>query len=548
MGKMPEVDVRSFDFENYEQLYERFRWNIPKYFNIGEATCDRHSEDGGRVAIFYEDDEGHESKHTFWDLRNTSNQLANLLRDLGIGKGDRVGVLLPPRPETMTTFLAVYKLGGIVLSLSPLFGREAVRYRLKDCDAEALVLESERRDIRDIEGEIKSLKNVLVVEEERLGGKELSFDEIRKASKRFDVTETLSDDPAHMFYTSGTTGPPKGTLHAHRFVLGHVPSFQLYFDLAPTENDVFWTPADWGWIGALGDVVFPALYFGMPVLAYHRRGRFDPRRALEIMEKYKVTCSFIPPTALRMIRKTVEYPSKEYDLSLRVVSSAGEAVGVDVVIWGREKLGVPVNEFYGETEVNLVVAMSSRIMKVKPGAMGRPCPGHVVEVFDEEGNILPPGEIGEIGVKTPDPIAFLGYWNMPEATKKRYRGEWFMMGDLGYKDEEGYLWFKARADDLIKSAGYRIGPSEVEGVINTHTAVLESAVVPKPDPVRGHIVKAFVVLKEGVEPSEGLKVEIMDLVKQRLAAYAYPREVEFIDELPKTVTSKIKRYELRERA
>jgi len=542
---LAEVDVRKFQHESYEQLYKSFRWNIPKIFNIGEATCDRHSKDKSKVAIFYEDDQGTEAKYTFWELRNASNQLANVLKDLGIERGDIVGVLLPSRLETAVALLALYKSGCVALSMSPLFGSDAVEYRLKNSKAKALILESERKDIRKIAGEIETLKHVIVVEGDRLNKNELCFEETENASTRFKPAETTSEEPAQMFYTSGTTGPPKGTLHAQRFVLGHVPAFQLYFDLAPKENDVFWTPADWGWIGALGDVLLPALYFGMPVLAFRRSGGFNPRTAFEIMEKYRVTCAFIPPTALRMMRKIVKHPAEEYDLRLRVIASAGERVGADNVIWGRETLGIPINEFYGATEANLVVVTCSKIMKAKPGAMGKPCPGHTVEVIDEKGNILPLGEIGQIAVKAPDPVMFLEYWNMPEATKKRFKGNWFLMDDLGYKDEEGYLWFKSRADEIIKSAGYRIGPDEVENVVNQHSAVLESAVVPKHDSIRGHIVKAFVVLKSNFEPSKELKADIQRTVKNKLAAYAYPREIEFVKEIPKTVTGKVKRYKLR---
>jgi acetyl-CoA synthetase len=468
------------------------------------------------------------------------------LKDLGIERNDIVGVLLPSRPETAVALLALYKSGCVSLSMSPLFGSEAVEYRLKDSKAKVLIVGSERKDIRKVSRGIETLKHVILVEGERLSGKELSFEETEKASTRFEPAKTSSNDPAQMFYTSGTTGPPKGTLHAQRFVLGHVPAFQLYFDLAPKENDVFWTPADWGWIGALGDVLLPALYFGMPVLAYRRKGRFDPRAVLAIMEKYRVTCAFIPPTALRMIRKTISHPAKEYDLHLRTISSAGERLGADNVIWGRQELGISINEFYGATEANLVVVTCSRIMEVKAGAMGKPCPGHTVEVLGENGNILPPGEIGEIAVKGPDPVMFLEYWNMPEATKKKFEGVWLLMSDLGFKDKEGYLWFKSRADEIIKSAGYRIGPDEVENIINQNPVVQESAVIQKPDPIRGHIVKAFIVLKDDFESSKELESEIQRTVKEKLAAYAYPREIEFVDDIPKTVTGKVKRYELKE--
>lgn len=545
MNQVPEVDIRSFPLEDYSTLYKNFKWDIPTAFNIGDAICDRHIANKSRVAIIYEDDEGNEATHTFWELKQKSNQLANLLKDLGLQQKDRVGLLLAERPETIVSFVAVYKLGGIALSMSPLFGQDAVRYRLKDCDAKVLLLEAGRNDIREIVEDLPSLHHVILIGGEPSRRKELSFNDIHKSSTQIKYPQTRSEQPAQMFYTSGTTGPPKGALHAHRFILGHIPSFQLYFELAPHERDVFWTPADWGWIGALGDVVFPALYFGMPVLAYRRSGRFEPRRTLELMEAHRVSCAFIPPTALRMVRKMIDYPMKDYDLSLRAISSAGESVGADLAKWGRKALGVPINEFYGATEANLIVVTCSKLMKIQPGAMGKPCPGQIVEILDETGNILPWGKIGEIAVKSPNPVLFLEYWNDPHATKQKFNGSWFMMGDLGYKDEAGYIWFKARSDDLIKQSGYRIGPSEVEAIINSHPMVLEAGVVPKPDPVRGHIIKAFVVLKSGFHPSDALEKEIMGRVKEKLATYAYPREVEFIEELPKTVTGKLMRYELR---
>lgn len=543
-----EVDVRKFPHESYDQLYKSFQHSIPKYFNIGEAAVDRPAKErGDNVAIYYEDEQGAHSQHTFSELKKSSNQLANLLKDLGVTKGDIVGVFLPPRPETIVAVTAIYKLGGIALSMSPLFGSEAVKYRLMHSKAKVLIMEAERADIREVVNGIETLKHIIIVEGEPSRKKEVSFEDIKKASINFTPVRTTSDEPAHMFYTSGTTGNPKGALHAHRFLLAVIPGFQLYFDIAPQEGDIFWTAGDWGWVGSIGGVVLPALYFGMPVLAYRRRSAFNPHTALALMEKYKVTCALIPPTALRMIRKNVENPLKEYNLRVRAICSVGERVGADLVIWSKEKLGVPINETYGQTESLAIAMISSKIMRVKPGAMGRPCPGRVVEVIDENGNILPPGKVGEIAIKTPDPGIMLEYWGMPEETKKKFRGEWFLTGDYGYKDEEGYIWFKGRADDIIKVAGHRIGPDEVESIINQHPAVLESAVVPKPDPIRGNIIKAFIVLKPGFKPSKELEEEIQRMVKEKFAAYGYPREIEFIDKLPKTETGKIKRYELKQR-
>lgn len=541
-----EIDIRKITFNSYNELYSKFEWNIPAYFNVGRAIVDRPVEAGlgDRPAIYYVDDEGGRSVVTFNELKKRSDALAKALSELGVGRGDVVGVYLQPRPETAIALSAIYRLGAVALSISPLIGVEGVEYRLKHSGAKAFVAEGARRDVLSKAGAVESLRAIFVVGAEPAGPKEYSFEDQTK-SGGFEAVETKSEEPAQLFYTSGSTGPPKGVLHAHRFLLGHIPTYQLYFEMAPREGDVFWTNADWGWIGALGDVVLPSLYFGMPVVAYRRQGGFSARRALEVMAEFKVTAAFITPTALRAIRREAPEPLKDFDLKIRAISTAGEAPGRELVEWASSAFKAPVNEFYGCTEANLVVTNNS--LWAKPGSLGRPAPGHVVEVVDENGNPQPPGVEGLIAVKLPDPVAFLGYWRNPEATAAKIKNGWFIIGDAGVKDADGYLWFKGRIDDVIKVAGYRIGPEEIEEVISKHPAVLEAAVIGKPDPLRGAIVKAFVVLKPGFEPSESLKKDIQDFVKSRLAAYAYPREIEFVDQLPRTETGKLKRYELRRR-
>ncbi|MGC8584154.1 MAG: acyl-CoA synthetase, partial [Thermoproteus sp.] len=539
-----EIDLRKYSFSSYNELYSNFKWNIPEYFNIGYAIIDRNVERGfgDRLAIYYLDDEGNRYSLTFGDLKKLSDGLASSLRDIGVGRGDIVGVYLQPRPEVVVALSAIYRLGAIALSISPLIGTEGVEYRLRHSGAKALIAEGARRDVLDAVSKIEHLKAIYVVGSEPRGGKEYSLEDQSRSGRRIDAVATRSEDPAQLFYTSGSTGPPKGVLHAHRFLLGHVPTYQLYFEMAPREDDVFWTNADWGWIGALGDVVLPSLYFGRPVVAYRRSRGFSAGDALKVMEEYGVTAAFITPTALRMIRREYPQPLKDFGLRLRAVSTAGEAPGRELVEWASQAFRAPVNEFYGCTETNLVVTNNS--LWARPGSIGKPAPGHVVEVVDEEGRPLSPGSEGLIAVKLPDPVAFLGYWKNPEATAAKIKNGWFIIGDAGVKDGDGYLWFKGRVDDVIKVAGYRLGPEEIEEVVAKHPAVLEAAVIGKPDPVRGTIVKAFVVLKPGVEPSEELKRDIQNFVKSRLAAYAYPREIEFVDQLPRTETGKLKRYEL----
>ncbi len=547
MPGMHEIDIRRYHAENYEELYQSFEWSIPERFNVGSAVCCRNAEKhGDAIAIHYYDGAGKYDEISFARMHESSNKLANYLKELGIKRGDVVGVCLPQRPELIQSWLAIYKLGCVALSMTPLFGTDAITYRLKHSEAKALIIEAERDDVRKAVRDINTLRHVILVDAGGgLGEKEREIEEASGASGSLDVADTGCDEPAHLFYTSGTTGPPKGALHAHRFLLGHIPCYQLYFEIAPREGDVFYTPADAGWIGAVGDLILPSLYFGYPVVLHRKVGRFEPEECLRLMERFKVTCAFIPPTALRMIRKTYPSPLEEFNLKIRAICSAGESVGRELILWGREKLNTPINEFYGCTEVNLIVVNCTTLMKTKPGALGKPSLGHVVDVIDAAGNRLGANETGYIAVKGPDPVMYLGYYKDPDATARKFIAGWFVLGDLGYKDEDGYFWFISRADDLIKTSAYRIGPDEVENVINQHPAVLESGVISKEDPMRGSIIKAFIVLRDGVKPEEKLKEEIKNFVKSRLAAYAYPREIEFVNQLPRTTTGKLQRYMLR---
>ncbi|WP_338602664.1 AMP-binding protein [Sulfolobus tengchongensis] len=538
MSATYEIDLRKFGTDDYETLYKSFRWDIPEYFNMGEAI----SRNKTGTAIIYRDDEGNKSELTYSELDKLSNQVANFLTELGVKKGEPVGVMMGPRPETAAAIVGIYKMGGIALSMTPLFGIDSANYRLQHSGAK--VLFTDREDI------IKELKAQTII---GLTKGNYTFGDIKRGSSpAFTPVRTKANEPAHMLYTSGTTGLPKGVLLSHAAVLAHIPWYQIVFDIAPKEGDVFSQLADWGWIAGILDVVMPSLYFGMPMVAYNRGGRLDARRVMEVLEDTRATCFFAPPTALNIIMKSVN--PKDYDLKLRVLASGGSAVTYDLIKWSKEVLGAPLNVGYGQTEANVLTGTNSKIIPYKileekggGNLLGKPIPGHVVEIVNENLSVLPPNQVGEIAVKLPDPIVMIEYYKNPEATAKKIRGGYLLTGDVGWKDEYGYIWFKSRSDFLIKSSGYRIGPEEIEFVINQHPAVLESAVIGKEDPVRGEIIKAFIVLKQGYEPSEKLKQEIIDLVKTRLATYAYPKEIEFVKEIPKTESGKIRRAELKKK-
>ena len=530
--------------ETYEEVYDTFQWQIPQFYNIGIDICDKWARQRDRLALIYEDEKGRVEKYTFSDLKNLSNKLANGLKDFGIGNGDRVGILLPQCPQTAISHIACYKVGGVAIPLFTLFGTDALEYRLSNSEAKAIVTDAANLPkIMEIWQNLAHLKTVLVTEGE-IPHKVHGFrDVLAKGSSDFQAVNTRADDPALIIYTSGTTGPPKGALHAHRTLLGHLPGVEFPHNFFPQENDLFWTPADWAWIGGLIDVLFPSWHHGMPVVA-HRAKKFDPEQAFHLIAKHNIRNAFMPPTALKLMRQVKE-PKSRYDFNMRSIGSGGETLGEELLDWGREVMGLTINEFYGQTECNLIVGCCADIMEIRPGSMGRSIPGHVVDVLDEQGRPAKEGTVGEIAVKRPDPVMFLEYWRKPDATRQKFIGDWLLTGDLAKKDKDGYLWFHGRTDDVITSAGYRIGPAEIEDCLMKHPAVAMVAVVGSPDDVRTEIVKAFVVPKTTVTPGPDVAEDIQAYVKTRLAAYEYPREVEFVDQLPLTATGKIMRRELK---
>jgi acetyl-CoA synthetase len=528
----------------YDEVYKGFRWQIPKSYNIGVDICDKWADERYRLALIYEDEDGKTEKYTFWDIKGLSNRLANALKAYGINRGDRIGILLPQCPETALSHIAAYKLGAIAIPLFTLFGPDALEYRLGNSEAKAVITDAANIEkILQIKDKLPHLEIIIATKAKPQEGVHDFWKSVDKGSPYLEPVNTAADDPALIIYTSGTTGPPKGALHPHRVVLGHVPGVEFFHNFFPRKDDLYWTPADWAWIGGLIDVLFPSWHHGIPVVAY-RAKKFDPEQAFYFIAKYGIRNAFMPPTALKMMRQ-VKDPKKRYDYKMRTIACGGETLGEELLDWGKQVMDLTINEFYGQTEVNLVVGNCAEIMQVRRGSMGKAIPGHRVEVIDDRGNVVPPGTVGEIAILRPDPVMFLEYWRNPEATRDKFIKDWSCTGDLAKKDEDDYFWFVGRKDDLITSAGYRIGPAEVEDCLLKHPAVTMAAVIGSPDEVRGEVVKAFIILKEGTPATKELSAEIQDFVKKRLAAHEYPREIEFVKELPLTATGKIMRKELR---
>lgn len=530
---------------SYGAVCGAFAWQVPARYNIGVDVCARHADGSGRLALLWREESGAERRYSFDDIDRTASRFANVLAAHGLGRGDRVGILLPQAPETAVAHVAAFKAGLVSVPLFTLFGEDALAYRLADSGARALVTDrSGVAKIAAIRDRLPELRHVFSIDGRDDGALDFHA-ELARAADGFTAVDTAADDPAIIIYTSGTTGDPKGALHAHRVLPGHLPGVELPHEFFPEPGDLFWTPADWAWIGGLFDVLFPAWHHGVPVLA-HRARKFDPEEAFRLMAAHGVRNVFLPPTALKLMRQAGEARPRP-GVDLRTVASGGETLGEGLLDWGRAVFGRTINEFYGQTECNLIVGNAAGLFPVRPGSMGRAIPGHHVAVVDATGRELPRGEVGQVGVRRPDPAMFLGYWQKPAATKEKFAGDWLLTGDLARQDEEGHFWFVGRADDLITSAGYRIGPSEVEDSLTKHPAVALAAVIGVPDELRTEVVKAFIVLKPGRAPSPELAREIQDFVRTRLAAHEYPRLVEFTASLPMTATGKIVRRALRER-
>jgi acetyl-CoA synthetase len=538
--------------DRYAEIYRAFRWDVPPQFSIAEACCGRWAGDRTRFALYWEDESGATAAYTFWDLEQQANRLANSLSALGVTRGDKVALILPQRPETLVAHIAINRIGAVAVPLSFLFGPEALEYRLHDSEAKlAFVDPQSLPNMAAIRWNCSNVAHVVGV----AGAREtwtMPWELLQeKGSRRFTPAAAAATDPAYLVYTSGTTGPPKGALMPQQCLIGNLPGFVHSHDGFPRPGDVFWSPADWAWTGGLMDALLPTLYFGQPIVGY--RGRFDPERAFALIEKYGIRNTFLFPTALKMMMKAFARPTERFDINLRSIMSAGEAVGTAVFEWAEQALGVTINEMFGQTEMNYIVGNSHELWPARPGSMGRPYPGHRIALIDDDGNEIPVEGTGEVAVNrfapdgTRDPVFFLEYFRNPEGTARKFSGDWCRTGDLAKRDADGYLWYQGRADDMFKAAGYRIGPSEIENCLVRHPAIANAAVVPSPDETRGNVVKAFIVLAAGHAPTAALEEDIRRHVRKFLAPYEYPREIEFIDALPMTTTGKVQRRVLRER-
>jgi acetyl-CoA synthetase len=513
-----------------------FRWDVPERYNIAADVLDKH--DPGRLAMLWEDWQGHERRLSFGELQRLTNQAANVLADCGVKRGDRVAVMLPPTPESAATFLATYKLAAILLSLSILYGDDAIAHRLRDSGATVLVTDvANRSRIEALREQTPQLERILVLGDDYDGA-------LAAASEEFATADTAADDPAQIYYSSGTTGLAKGILHAHRYLLAH-NEFEFVHDVS--DEEVFHSTGEWAWIAGIVPGILAPWRFGAPIAVFSRQGGYDPHQTLALLEKHRVRNLFTTPTALRAMAALGDVSSQYPGISLRVACSAGEPLNPEVIRWFESQFGLKVFDYYGLTE-SYPLCANFPTTEVRLGSMGKPVPGWEVALLDENEREVPQGELGEICLKArSNPHYPLGYWQQPEATEEVFGGNWFHTKDVARQDEDGYVWYEGRNDDVIISAGYRIGPFEVESAMVEHPSVVEAAAVGSPDELRGHIVKGFVKLAAGTEPSEALAAEIQGHVRTRLGAWAYPREIEFVDDLPKTLTGKIRRIELRER-
>ncbi|MFF2299298.1 AMP-binding protein [Arthrobacter sp. NPDC058127] len=526
---------------------EAFRWRVPEQFNIAEACTDLQPSHDPALIV---DRGGSVSTYSFGQLGSLSRKFMGLLQRWGLEEGDRVAVMVSQGIEVLTAHLGSFRGGFVTVPLSIKFGAGAVAYRLQHSGAKVLVIDEQCYDrVKEALAKTPEIQHVLVVGENGLHP-ETGCGSLHRYDTELDAEPestrrvlTGPQSPAIIIYTSGTTGNPKGALHGHQVLLAHMPGVRTAFGNAPQPQDVFWTPADWAWIGGLFDVLFTALSLGCPVVA--TPDRFVPERAIDLLRRHRITCAFIPPTALKQMRSSGVDAAAAAGTGIRILATGGEALGEVLERWVTDTFHASINEFYGQTEMNLTVGTSRDRRTTPPGSMGRAFPGFEVAVLDLQGAAVPDGEAGEICIRAGNPGQLLGYWNDPDKTAEKVHDGWIHTGDLARSDANGDLWYEGRADDVISTAGYRVGPSEIEDCLMSHPGVSMAAVIGIPDELRGEAVKAFIVLSDGYERTDELTMQLKDHVKLRLAFYQYPRQITYLNELPMTSTGKIMRRELR---
>jgi acyl-coenzyme A synthetase/AMP-(fatty) acid ligase len=533
------------DMTDYEQTYREFRWEVPEFYNFAYDVVDRWGEDAQKLAMLWVNERGEEQRLTFRHFAVRANQVGNALRTMGIRKGDRLLLMLPRLPEWWEAVLGIMKIGAVSMPGTTLLTAKDVAYRIQSAEAKAVITDDEGAlKVEQVAEDCPTLQLKILLGAEREGWVNYTR-VVASAATDLKREPTRGDEPMMLYFTSGTVGYPKMVLHTHvSYPIGHIVTGKYWLDLKP--SDLHWNLSDTGWAKAAYSNLFGPWAMGAALFTFDGRGRFEARQTLELLERYPITTFCAPPTAYRLL--VLEDLSRYRLPALRHCVGAGEPLNPEVIEAWRRGTGQLIRDGYGQTETVILVA-NFPPLPVKPGSMGKPSPGFVVGVIDEEGREVPAGAEGDIAVKlTPQrPVGlFKEYWRNPEATASCRRGDWYVTGDRAVRDEDGYLWFVGRADDVIISAGYRIGPFEVESALVEHPAVAEAAVVASPDPIRGDIVKAFVILAPGHQPSEQLVVDLQEHVKRVTAPYKYPREIEFTPELPKTISGKIRRVELRQ--
>ncbi len=546
---------------DYGDIYQNFDWKEIegqlKSLDDGKANMayeciDKHLETElkDKLAFIWEGLDGAIEKYTFARFSEETNKFANLLKKHGIKKGDRVFVFLERVPELYVVFFGVLKIGAIIGPLFSAFGPEAVKDRLEDSGAKLLITSPNlKRKVKSILHELPDLHHLVIVN--KRGGpveyedKDICYEkEMAEASTSFEIEPTNREDYSVMHYTSGTTGKPKGVVHAHQAIIGQYATAKYALDLK--EDDIYWCTADPGWVTGTSYGMFGPWSNGVTQILYE--GGFNASKWYQIIQDYKVTAWYTAPTAIRMLMKAGDELPGQYDLSrLRHICSVGEPLNPEAVVWGEKAMGLAFHDNWWQTETGAIMIANYAIQNIRPGSMGRPFPGIQADILDDQYNPVPAGEEGQLSLKPGWPSMFRTYWNREDYYNSRFKNDWYITGDKAYKDEDGYFWFVGRADDVINTAGHLVGPFEVESVLIQHPAVAEAGVIGKPDPIVMEVVKAFVSLKEGYVQSEQLRREIRVFVKKKLAGWACPREIDFLDSLPKTRSGKIMRRLLKSR-